>query len=52
MEYEIGDDPQGERDHSDADRTGGLREDCLLQHRKATRRRYSGARRPVDRQAF
>ncbi|WP_338446103.1 hypothetical protein V5F89_13250 [Pelagerythrobacter marensis] len=36
MEYEIADDPQGERDRCEADRTGGLREDHLLRgHRQA-----------------
>lgn len=35
MEYEIADDPQGERDRCEADRTGGLREDHLLRGQTA-----------------
>lgn len=33
MEYEIDDDPQGECDRTDADRTGGVREDHIVRPR-------------------
>ena len=35
MEYEIDDDPQGESDRTDADRTGGVREDHITRDKRA-----------------
>lgn len=39
MEYEIDDDPQGEGEHHDGDRTGGVREDQIFRRSKEPEKR-------------
>ena len=44
MEYEIDDDPQGDYDTAEGDRTGGVKEDFIQDHRRreAPKKREKG----------